>query len=358
MDSHRDKDLVGNPLTPLLDVAAALVSSLELEEALANVAARIGEAMSVSKVDIYAYDRERDVLVYEARWVTDTLPDVSINPIGSEVRIAERPTWRPIIDGKVVEWHETDADLPAEERPIYEVSRQKSTLDAPLRIGSEIIGVLGVVQRDYVRRFTPLEKALFAEFCSIAAIGIRNAKAFRHEQEQSRHLTSLLEACTIVAGGKDDDGGDTVFAALAQTAAVGIDVALTTIYEYDVAGDALICRASHARQSMVTPIDSVGDSIPLDSRPRERDLLAGKATMLVDHANDETLPAEQSDTMSRAGEAVCISIPLRFAEQTRGILRLCEADATRTFTIADLQLAEAIGTQAAIALAQTGPAPA
>ena len=55
---------------------------------------------------------------------------------------------------------------------------EKSNLDGPLEFGGKVIGVLGIVESRYCRRFTEDEKRLFSQLAVLAAIAIHNADIF------------------------------------------------------------------------------------------------------------------------------------------------------------------------------------
>ena len=350
MTDSSDRPAAANPLRPLLDVAEALVSSLVVEEALTNAAAAIGKAMSVSKVDIYAYDRERDILVYEAKWDIDGLTPEKLAVIGNVIDLKSRPSWRPILEGKIVEFHINDPDLPPEERAIYERSGQKTTLDAPLIAGGEVIGTLGVVQRDHVRRFTSLETDLFAEFCRIAAIGIANAKAFRSQKECALHLEALSAAGDAVTSAQDDDSQLEV---ICRTATESLGLATTAIFEYGTGDETLTCRAHYRHGTGAIPAcDEMGTALALDERNESREV-PSEDRVVVQRISDVDLTATQRETMTRADVGVCIAVPLRFAGRSVGLLHACDSSAGRRFTDIDMRLVEGLGAQAAVVLSRT-----
>jgi len=344
-----DRPAAANPLRPLLDVAEALVSSLVLEEALTNAAAAIGKAMSVSKVDIYAYDRERDVLVYEAKWDIDGLTPEKLAVIGNVIDLKTRPSWRPILAGKIVEFHISDPDLPPEERTIYQRSDQKTTLDAPLIAGGQVIGTLGVVQRDHVRRFTPLEIDLFTEFCRIAAIGISNAKTFRSQKECALHLEALRTAGDMITSTQDDDGQLEV---ICRTATEALGVATCGIFAAAATGT-ITCRASHQRREGTVPDYDDVDATAALHEPTAGHGASSDDRALIRRIHDPDLTPAQRETMARAGTGLCIEVPLRFAGRPVGLLRACDSSADRPVSDMDVRLIEGLGTQAAIVLSRT-----
>jgi GAF domain-containing protein len=344
-----DRHTVANPLRPLLDVAEALVSSLVLEEALTNTAAAIGRAMSVSKVDIYAYDRERDVLVFEAKWDVDGLTPEKLAVVGSEIDLRARPSWRQILEGNVVELHINDPELPPEERAIYERYGQKTTLDAPLMVGGEVIGVMGVVQRDRIRRFTPLETDLFEEFCRIAAIGISNAKTFRRLIECDRHLEALIAVGAAITSSQDRDSQLEVVCGAATEA---LDIAAAGIFAPGTGRDAIVCRARHQRRGVTVPALREAGAPGASPVPgKQRETFAGEGAV-IRRLHDADVAADLSEAMELAGAGVCLDVPLHFGGDPVGLLRLSDPRADRRFTDSDMRLVESLAMQAATVLSR------
>jgi hypothetical protein len=83
--------LSGNPLLAIFAVSEALVSSIEYSEVLANLAARIGEAMNVMSCDILTYDAEREAFTFDALWSTAGASASDRALVGRVVRLRDRP---------------------------------------------------------------------------------------------------------------------------------------------------------------------------------------------------------------------------------------------------------------------------
>lgn len=183
----------GNPLRAILEVSAALVSSLEYRDVMANVAEKIGRAMSVWNVGISSYDAARDVCVFEGWWSAGGITQYDIDYIGTVADLRERPDLRRILESRetVVE-HVNDLTLPALNREQMAKWGVKTEVDVALRVGGEVIGMIGLEEHRFVRDFTPVELDLFAKLCELAAIGIHNSLVYTRQQERNRHLGSLL----------------------------------------------------------------------------------------------------------------------------------------------------------------------
>lgn len=336
----------GNPFRAILDVGAALVSSLELDEVFANIAPKIGEAMRVWSVDVQTYDRERGTLLYEAYWSQDGPSDVDRAYIGTVTEIADRPEWQRVVDSReVVEWHVDDISLPPEERESMQKWGYKTTLDAPLMVGDEVIGALGVAEIRFVRRFTPAEITLFGQLRSLAAIAIHNAQVSRRQQEQNRRLSALLEVSrALTAGPVLADVCDAITSAAADVFAAPRAI----IYEYDAEADTLTAR-SYFESDHVEGYDTTGIAEPVDAVVGQRSVLEGGGAS-VEHAKDDSLSDRWRTEVERWGEKTCLTVPLVARGETLGVLMLIWTDRERHLTPSELEFAGALGERAAIAL--------
>jgi diguanylate cyclase (GGDEF)-like protein len=203
----------------ILRAAAALTSSLVPAEALAAVARCIGEALDVSSVDIWAYARDRNAVTHEAMWERDGGPDDRDAAVGSSISLDERPDLRKMLEtGHASEVHSDDPDLSDDARASAAKLGYKTTLGAPLTIGDEVLGIVGIVETREVRRFSDDERRLFEDLCRFAAIGIHHAEQSRRGGQHKRHLVSLLESSRSLTASRDAD--QTIIGTKAEIAAL------------------------------------------------------------------------------------------------------------------------------------------
>ncbi len=328
----------------IAEVGATLVSSLVLEDVLATVARQVGEALGVGTVDIQDYSAERDELTYEAFWSRERATDEELAYVGTVINLADRPDFKRIVEGREpVEWHIDDPELPAEERELMVKWNELTTLDAPLIYGDEVIGTIGVTET-HVRHYSAEERELFAQLCVLASIAIHNAKMFRRQEEQNRHLTSLLDSSraitsTIVL--------EEVLDLIAQKAAEAVAVPRCMIYEFAPEDDALMLHSTFFGDGTT---DYAADKVrPLREHESDRAILLG-GKIVVEQASDETIDQALRDEFALLGETTFLNVPIVFKGEPLGLMVLAETERERHFIGDELDLATGIAEQAAAAL--------
>jgi GAF domain-containing protein len=338
-----------DPFKPFLDVAAALLSSPLLDEALQNVARAIGEAMNVATVDIQSYHREAGCLIEEAAWNRDGLTDADRAYMGARIDLATRPTFTPILErGEMVEFHIDDPDLAPEERAVFETWGYKTTLDAPLMIGESVIGVLGITETRFVRRFMSMELERFAKLCGMAAAAMHNAQLMARQQDYGRRLDLLLEMSTALATG---GGGEAAAVAargcrdLLGASAVSVH-GLTPVADTDGLGRRL--AAATAEGSTVVDPSAVAAALldrALHSCGAVTATIPAAATPeSAEHTDDPTMSA-----LSSAGGRTHLAVVATHGGVPQALLSVSWPD-ERRLTHGELRLFEALAAQLALAL--------
>jgi GAF domain-containing protein len=340
----------GNPFRAILDVGAALVSSLELESVFANVAEKIGQAMVVWGVEIQVYDPERAELVHQAFWCDQAAGDAVPRPAGAITPLDERPSLDALLHAdRTVERHLSDPDLPADERRFLEAAGYKTALYAPLAVGGEALGVIALIERRFVRRFTPIEIDLFRQLSDLASIAIHNADLYERLDEQKRHTGSLLEASQALTASLDLED---VMTLVADGVHRALGVGSVDIYEYREADDALVAVASVIPDRPDEAAEWLGTVLPLADHPSFRRVFE-RHQVVEYHVDDPGLPdldRELYDEMCKWGEKSVIEAGLVFGDEIMGCVSLCTFRAARHLSEDERDLLVALASTAAMAI--------
>jgi GAF domain-containing protein len=304
--------------------------------------------MGAWSIDIQAYNAEREDLLYMAYWCAEGATDRDLGFVGHVVRLADWPTWRRVVDvPEMLERHIDDPDLPSAERLEMESWGYQTTLDCPLIFAGEVVGVLGLRETRFVRRFTEVERDLLSQFCDLAAIAIRNAQIYRRQQEEQLRLSSLAKMGDALTSTLDLTG---VCLAIARAGAAAFAAPRAIIYEADAPADTITARAFYEAEPF-PGYDDTGAPEELSGLPHERAILAGRSPVawrVSDAGLDEDIRAE----MTRWHEATTLNVPLVFRDRPLGILTIVWTDEERDFSADELEFAVGVGEHAAVALEQ------
>jgi GAF domain-containing protein len=336
----------GSSFDAILAVGEALVSDLEYDTIFATVAKRIGEAMHAWSIDLQTLDSHRQELLYVAYWCVEGISDRDRSFLGSTVRLADWPTWRRVADAaEMLERHIDDPDLPADERGAMVRWGYRTTLDCPLVYAGEVVGVLGLREARFVRRFTDVERDLLSQLCDLAAIAIRNAGIYRREQEEQRRLNALAQMSGALVS---SDDLTEVCRTIARAAASAFEAPRAIIYEYDAEADTITARGFFERDPY-PGYDSTGIPEPLDESPRDREVLKGRRPVAW-RVDDADLEESLREHLASWGEATVLNVPLIFRDRPLGILIVVWTQEQRHFSPAEIDFAAGVGEHAAIAL--------
>jgi GAF domain-containing protein len=146
-----------------------------------------------------------------------------------------------LTERRVIELRADDPGLPAASRDALADWGLTTTLDGPLVIGDEVIGVIGVAEARFARRFLTMEIQLFEQLAGMAAAAMRNARLSRRERRFSLHLETLLGLSRRVSAEADPH---TVASAAAEAVTRVLGASFAAVYEIGSDGGPLLERAA------------------------------------------------------------------------------------------------------------------
>ncbi len=329
-----------------VEAGSAITQALAEEDAPAVIARRVAETLGVWECDLYEYDAASGAFVATAVWARE-LSAADLDWIGVRFTLDERPGYRSVVqDGECIASSLGDPGLDATDRALMEEWGELSTLSVPLFFRDRgIVGCLTLIEKREPRVFTAEDHELVKLLAGPAAVAVRNAQLFRLQQEQNRHLASLLDT------GRAITSTVTLEDSLAHVCRLAAGALATTecvVYEYDPGPDAIVCRAFYSSGGRPEGFEE-GGVYPLDEHPTDRAILLG-GEVVQESISDAGLADEVRSSMEQWGEKVCLNVPLQVEGEPLGILVLVESRRERTFSPGEVELARALGEQAATAI--------
>jgi diguanylate cyclase (GGDEF)-like protein len=325
-------------------------SSLVLDDVLAAVAEHTGQAIDVTDVDIFEYDSATDTMIWRATWPEDTPGDDPDGPADGPGSVYGADDFNgdlaAIRRGSVLVETVSDPNIHPNSRRGLEMWGDKTTLTVPIIFGEEVLGTLELSENRTERVFTEEEIGLATALGEQAAVAIHNATMYRRQGEQMRRLASLLEASRAIASTVDIDE---VLARVTREACQALDVSATTVYEYDEVGERFFYRAFHEMVADPRPDDPLGTSYLLSEYPGERFIFESDE-VVIENLTDPELSPERREGMELWDERTILSVPMRVGGRRLGVLRFYVYEQPRRFSEGEIELAEGLGEQAAIAI--------
>jgi diguanylate cyclase (GGDEF)-like protein len=340
--THRD------PYELACEVGAAITASLALDDVLQTVARLVATALDVWEVDLHEYYPETGTLVGSAIWAKElTAEDQAW--LGTMATLEERPTYRAtIVDRKIFESYIDDEEDPLDRR-LMEQWGELATMTVPLVFQDTVVGCLTLIEKRYPRRFDDDERRLAALLAVPAATAVHNARTFRRQAEQTRHLTSLLDAGRALV---TTLALDEVLTLVSREARRALDSDRCAICEADAGTGALVERATAWRCGTEGEADELRACLDPRSRAGAAGFMPPGDEPLVAAASDPLLGQEARAAMAALGDRTRLSVPLVYGGERLGLLVLAETGRERRYTEEELDLACGLAEQAAVAIAR------
>ena len=329
-----------------VEAGAEITQALVREDAPTVIARRVAEALDAWECDLYEYDPETRLLTCAAIWACE-LSERDEAWVGTDVSLADRPGYLPIIEGGACVLSSIDdSELDPADRAAMLEWGEVATLAAPLHFRNKgVVGCITLIEKREGRRFTDEDCELVTLLAGPAAVAVRNARLFRLQQEQNRYLGSMVDTARAITSTVTLEDS---LAQICRTAAEALETRECVAYEYDAALDASVFRAFYGRGGQPPELDEAG-IYPLDDYPTDRELLR-RGEVLQETLSDEDLPADVRASMEEWGEKACLNVPLVVEGEPLGMLVLIETARERIFSSAEVELARALGEQAATAI--------
>jgi GAF domain-containing protein len=336
------------------DMAVAISSSTEYGDVLATVAEQAATAFEVSECCLYEYSPGAVEALPVALWGVEATPADQAY-VGVAVTFADTPAMqRCLVDAEAVETRVSDSLLAPNDKRQMDEWDEKSVLWVPLLFGGDVIGCMEIIEKRYVRPFTDYDREFAATIAALAAMAIHTARMRHLLQVQERKLKVLLGASREVASA---EGFEDVLATIARTTAEALEAEACYISTYDRERDVTVCHVVWEPEGISDPeVDNVGGVYTLDDHSDDRRALE-TGEVIEQRLSDEALPQAARADLEAWHLRTLLIVPAVFQGQPVGLLEIAQVSAERHFSDDEVELARALGEQAAAVMARRGPSP-
>jgi len=328
------------------EIGATIGADLALDDVLSKVAEHVGRVFGASECDIWEYRADDDTAVAAGIWAR--LPSPADEGWVGTVYALDRPRSfvHAIRERRPWERSVADPDVPDYNRGLMEHWGEKAVLCVPLIAGDVVIGALSLIEKERARRFSPDERDLLTLLAVPAAVAIQHVRLRRSWGDQRLRLQSLLATSRAMSSMVQVGP---LLGTIAEVAGEALGADECSIDIYEAATETLAVAAYHRRDGVAVPEDVLGRSYPLSEYAADRVHLFGREPV-EETVSDPGLDPVNRASMEANGEKTVLSVPLWFEERPIGILAFFATAAERRFDAAEIELARALGEQAAAAI--------
>jgi len=317
----------------------------DVPDALLRLCRRLALALDVWECCTYEYIPERDCLRAQAIW-SHKLEERDREWVGSENHLNRHPDIARVFAEQAIVVTQADDDAATAERERMEYWGEQTALFAPILLDGEMLGIIELAEVRRRREFSASDLRLVEALADVAAVAIDKARAAGRQRIINARLNALLDtsralSSTVVL--------DEVLQLVAERVAEALHAPSCYIYEYDAPNDAITWRSEYQDDPSHRDPDAPGTSYPLDDYPWDRAVLES-GTMRQIEVTDADLEAALRASMMEWGEQTMLTVPLRFGDQTVGMMEIAETRAGRRFSDGEAALAQALGEGAAAAM--------
>ncbi len=237
-----------------------------------------------------------------------------------------------------------DAELIGFELPWAAAGRKiRSALSIPITVNEEPIGVIELYDTT-PKTYTDLDMTMLTTLGPQAGIAIKNAELFREEQKRRRQAIVLTEIAQASVESRDLDE---LMETITEKIAIALGVERCSLLFFEPETNTLTFKAGYGRSTLQVwmlsqfhmPMDELGQTTARALRERR--------PVLAEGVEDES---DRESRVFRPGVKTYLQVPLAFEDELIALISLESTSADFRFSADEIDLADALGRQAALAI--------
>ena len=348
--------------TTINRITATIRSSLEPPVMFATIARELGEALGVDGCTLSLWTKNdrfvRCVGLYnphEPQKIIVDSPDWQ-QATTSSVPISENPILQALLfKKKTVDLSDLEQQKKLARYELPWHAKARALMIVPLIVEEEIIGSITLRQSDDSRHWSPSEIELAEAVASQAAIAIKQVLIHQQVKELAQRETTINHITATIRSSLEPP---VMFATIARELgeALGVDGCTLSLWtKNDRFVRCVGLYNPHEPQKII--VDSpdwqqaTTSSVPISENPILQALLFKKKTVDLSDLEQQKKLARYELPWHAKARALMI-VPLIVEEEIIGSITLRQSDDSRHWSPSEIELAEAVASQAAIAVQQ------
>ncbi|NLX08376.1 MAG: GAF domain-containing protein [Chloroflexi bacterium] len=335
-------------MSALSEVSSQITATLEPDQVIDLILDALDQVVPFDGVSLWLRATDRDELyIAAARGYHDPDSPDADELIGLTVEIPFSPLFREMSDrARVIRVGDVGAGDPR--FPYGSAATYKNWLGAPLISKGRVVGVVALEKRE-PNFYTELHEQLALTFANQAAVALDNAQLFEETRERARALDEQAQRLALL---------NRVSLALAQS------LDLENIFEIALRETAITLGIEEGSAMQIDNPNQLGHVVVEyprgDAPPQQVFVLTQNEVvarvqrnlipLVVERSESDPLWPELEPMVRRDNVQSALLVPLVVGGTVIGLLRLDSLDERREFTTEQIELAQTIASQAAIAV--------
>ncbi|MEY2833007.1 MAG: hypothetical protein RLZZ574_2266, partial [Cyanobacteriota bacterium] len=273
----------------------------------------------------------------------------------SSVPIAENPILQALLyQKKTIDLSDLEQQKALARYELPWHVKARALMIVPLLVDEEIIGSITLRQSDTSRLWTPAEIELAEAVAAQAAIAINQVLAHQQVQELAQKETTINRITKTIRSSLEPP---VMFAAIAKELGSALKVDGCTLSLWTKKDRFVLCVGLYNPHEAKTRLNSpdwqqaTSSNVPIAENPILQALLFTKKTVMSKDLEKQQNVARYELPWHAKARALMI-VPLIVEEEIIGSITLRQSDASRNWSTSETELAEAVASQAAIAVQQ------
>jgi class 3 adenylate cyclase len=274
----------------------------------------------------------------------------------SSVPIAENPILQALLyQKKTIDLADLEQQKALARYELPWHAKARALMIVPLLVDEEIIGSISLRQSDTSRNWTPAEIELAEAVAAQAAIAINQVLAHQQVQELAQKETTINRITNTIRSSLEPP---VMFAAIAKELGSALKVDGCTLSLWTQSDRFVRCvglyNPQEAQKIILDSADwqqATTSSVPIAENPILQALLFTKKTVMSKDLEKQQNVARYELPWHAKARALMI-VPLLLDQEIIGSITLRQSDTSRSWSTSETELAEAVASQAAIAVQQ------
>ncbi|MBN1667518.1 MAG: GAF domain-containing protein [Anaerolineales bacterium] len=324
----------------LVSAAAALNSSLELDEVLDHILEQVIRLLPGKAANVMLIDEQR---AYVARK----------RGYGQAASARAIQDWSLPLTVPTLEWMLTQRSLLYIPNTLESENWQmiagsewiRSYVGIPLRVGAQTVGFLNV-DSEQPGDFSDETRRQLHAFAEHASIAIQNARLFTESRRRAEEMAALVAAASAVSRSLDFHK---VIELVTEQMAKTLKVQACIVSSYDEQQDEVHLLVEYGTDALeIAP--QVSRPYHLDTYPIIRRVLANNTPVQLNLNDPDLEPPTRQYMQSRGRVRTILMLPLMTQDRTIGLVELLDDRSERVFTVRDIALGYTLASHAATAV--------